>query len=138
MQIVDYYGDRSLIENGTFRIGKQDWSLKHPPKRTDCGMKLHIYWTMMMIALTTAFRNYKAKEEGIERKGKETGISRYRREIYAQGQDKVIVFHRNKYGIFYMHEVLVLMKREVKDLEKLMGDDYSAQLFKKYNLQKIE
>lgn len=138
MWIVDYYDDRSLIENGTFRTGKQYWSLKHPPKRTAKGMKIHIYFTMMVIALTTAFRNYKAKEEEAERKGKETGIARYRRAIYAEGQDKVIVFHENRYGIFHMHEVLVLMGRKVKDLVKLMGADYKAQILGKYNLPRRE
>lgn len=138
MWIVDYYDDRSLIENGVFRTGKQDWSLKHPPKRTAKGMKIHIYFTMMVIALTTAFRNYKAKESSAERKGKETGIARYRRAIYAEGQDKVIVFHNNRYGIFYMHEVLVLMGRKVKDLVKLMGADYRTQILRKYNLPRTE
>lgn len=138
MWIVDCYRDRSLIENGTFRTGKQHWSLTHPPKRTAKGMKIHIIFTMMVIALTTAFRNYKTKEEKAEQKGKETGIARYRRKIYAEGQDKVIVFHENKYGIFYMYEVLVLMGRTVKDLTKLMGTDYKMQILKKYNLYKIE
>ena len=138
LSIVDYYGDRSLIENGTFRTGKQYWSLKHPPKKTAKGMKIHIYWTMLVIGITTAFRNYKAKEEKAEQKGKDTGIARYRRAIYAEGQDKVIIFCKNKYGIFYMHEVLVLMGRKIKDLEKLMGVDYKAQILKKYNLPMIE
>ncbi len=138
MWIVDYYGDRSLIENGTFRTGKQYWSLKHPPKRTAKGMTIHIVFTMMVIALTTAFRNYKTKEEKAEQKGKETGIARYRRAIYAEGQDKVIVFHENRYGIFYMHEVLVLMGRKVKDLVKLMGVDYKMQILRKYNLPRVE
>lgn len=134
IKVVDDYDDRSLIENGIFRTGKQDWHLNHPPKRTAHAFKVHVYLTFMMIALTTAFRNYKIKEEEKERSGKDTGMARYRRKIVAENMDKVIVFVRNLYGIFYMYELSVILGGSVKDCEETMGLGYKESILQKYNL----
>lgn len=134
LTVVDDYDDRSLIENGIFRTGKQNWHLKHPPKKTAHAFKIHVYLTIMMIALTTAFREFKIKEEEKEKKGIETGIERYRRKIVAENMDKVIVFIGCLYGIFYAYELSVLLGGSVKDCEKIMGPDYKKIILQKYDL----
>jgi len=134
LKVVDDYDGRSLIENGIFRTGKQDWHLNHPPKRTAHAFKVHVYLTFMMIALTTAFREYKIKEEEKEKKGVDTGITRYRRKIVAENMDKVIVFIRNLYGIFYMYELSVILGGSVKDCEKVMGANYKEIILGRYDL----
>jgi hypothetical protein len=134
LMIVGDYDDRSLIENGIFRTGKQDWHLKDPPKKTAHAFKIHIYLTFMMIALTTAFREFKIKEEEKEKKGIETGIKRYRRKIVAENMGKVIVFIGCRYGIFHDYEFSVLLGGSVKDCEKIMGFDYKKTILQKYDL----
>jgi len=134
LKVVDDYDDRSLIENGIFRTGKQDWHLTHPPKKTAHAFKIHVYLTLMMIALTTAFREFKIKEEEKEKKRIETGIERYRRRIVAENMDKVIVFIGCSYGIFYAYELSVLLGGSVKDCEKIMGPDYKKAILQKYDL----
>ena len=134
LKVVDDYDDRSLIENGIFRTGKQDWHLTHPPKKTAHALKIHVYLTLMMIALTTAFREFKIKEEEKEKKRIETGIERYRRRIVAENMDKVIVFIGCSYGIFYAYELSVLLGGSVKDCEKIMGPDYKKTILQKYDL----
>ncbi len=134
MKVLDNYDERSLIENGIFRTGKQDWYLKHPPKNTAHAFKVHVYLTLMMIALTTAFREFKIKEEEKERKRIVTGIERYRRKIVAENMDKVIVFIGCMYGIFYAYELSVILGGSVKDCEKVMGADYKQIILQKYDL----
>jgi hypothetical protein len=134
MKVLDDYDDRSLIEDGIFRTGKQDWNLKHPPKRTGHAFKVHVYLTLMMIALTTAFREFKIKEEEKDKRGLETGIERYRRKIVAENMNKVIVFIGCVYGIFYTYELSVILGGSVKDCEETMGLDYKSIIFQKYDL----
>ena len=52
----DRYDDRSLIENGLFREGKQAWSLQSPPKRSEAGVKVHVYMTYVAMALSRCFK----------------------------------------------------------------------------------
>ena len=68
-----------------------------------------MYLTLMMIALTTAFREFKIMEEGKYKRGLETGIERYRRKIVAENMNKVIVFICCVYGIFYTYELSVIL-----------------------------
>jgi hypothetical protein len=120
--------------NGIFRTGKQDWHLKHPPKKTAHAFKVYVYLTLMMIALTTAFRQFKIKEEEKQKKGIDSGIEKYRRKIVAENMDKVIVFNDCLYGIFYAYELTVLLGGSVKDCAKIMGPDYKTNIFQKFDL----
>jgi hypothetical protein len=52
----DRYDDRSLIENGLFREGKQAWSLERPPKRSEAGVTVHVYLTYVAMALTRCYQ----------------------------------------------------------------------------------
>jgi hypothetical protein len=35
---------------------KQQWSLKHPPQKTETAVHIHVLFTLVIFALTTAFR----------------------------------------------------------------------------------
>ena len=93
-----------------------------------------MYLTLMMIALTTAFREFKIKEEEKDKRGLETGIERYRRKIVAENMNKVIVFIGCVYGIFYTYDLSVILGGSVKDCEETMGPDYKSIIFEKYDL----
>ena len=88
----DAYDDRSLIENECNREAKEHWFLEHHPKRTEAGMRVHAYFVFFCMALVAAFRLYKAKTDAAERRGQDTGIARYRRQLEMYNRDKVVVF----------------------------------------------
>jgi hypothetical protein len=63
--VVDAYDDRSWIEpvladrpgNGLFRNSKQFWTLTHWfPKRTEAGVRTHLTFVVLMMAVATAYR----------------------------------------------------------------------------------
>jgi len=109
----DLYDQRSLIENGLWRSGKQYWHLSHAPKKTEGAVVSHCYLTMMTMALTTSFRSW-ADEQGQKlQSGKKLGIERYWRELDAQNAARVIAFLDDAYGIFYLSEIFTLLKAEI-------------------------
>ena len=132
----DVYDDRSLIENCLFKESKQGWYLKHSPQKNEQAMTVHIFFTLSVFALSNAFQQWnkkKQKKEQEEQEKNALGIIRRRREIALENKDKVIVFVEDKYGIFYMAEVLILLGVEVKELPE--GTTSRNKIFKKYNIK---
>ncbi|MEK7756387.1 MAG: hypothetical protein AAB385_04165, partial [Planctomycetota bacterium] len=116
----DAYDDRSLIENTCNREAKESWFLEHHPKRSEAGVRVHAYFVFLCMAVVTAFRLYQQKVEEAERRGEDTGIGRYRRQLEAANRDKVIVFCGEHFGIFRNYEVLMLVGVSVR-ARSLMG-----------------
>jgi hypothetical protein len=58
----DDYDDRSLIENCCIKEAKQQWDLGHPPQKTARAVRVHVVFTLLMFALTTAYRLQCAQE----------------------------------------------------------------------------
>ena len=104
----DRYDDRSLIENSCNREAKEHWFLEHHPKRSEAGVRVHAYFVFLCMALVAAFRAYKAKTDEQERRGQDTGISRYRRRLFMLNRDKLIVFLGDSFGIFRSWEFALL------------------------------
>jgi len=121
----DYYDERSCIENSLFREGKQKWYFKKPPKKIESAMIVHIFLTLFVLALTSAYWGWKKKEEDKE---DELGIERWRAKLKRENQEKVIVFVDKKYGIFYNYEVIILSGAKVKDFDE-------NKIFEKYNIR---
>ena len=117
----DAYDDRSLIENICNREAKESWFLEHHPKRSEAGVRVHAYLVFTCMALVTAFRIHRKAAEKAERRGKETGIGRYRRQLEAENNDKVIIFCGDRFGIFRNYEVFLLVGISVRERE-LMGE----------------
>lgn len=111
----DAYDDRSLIENSCNREAKEAWFLEHHPKRSEAGVRVHTYFVFLCMALLAAFRAHKDKDDKIQRKGQETGISRYRRELAAQNRDKVAVFCGSFFGVFRSFEFALLVGVTVRE-----------------------
>jgi len=125
----DDYDDRSLIENVTFREGKQGWHLEHAPQKNERGVTVHVLFTLLVMALTTGYRLWcrrqveaEAGEEAVaeaEAQGillEPVGIRALRRRLRRENREKVIIFWEGKYGIFHLIEVWLLLGARVKDI----------------------
>lgn len=123
----DAYDDRSLIENTCNREAKEAWFLEHHPKRSEAGVRVHAYFVFLCMALVSAFRLYKEKTDEAERRGEDTGIARYRRQLELQNRDKVVVFIGEHFGIFRNFEFALLLGASVRD-RRLMGESAEAVL----------
>lgn len=132
--VFDAYDWRSVIENGIFKEGKHPWHLTHFPQKTEQAVIVHCSFTLMVMALCTAFRLWKAQgaPEAQEtrppppsRKQTQTvpltstllggeGTDRWRRRLHAENRDKVIVFLGERYGIFHVSVFAVLARLRIK------------------------
>ena len=54
------------------------------------------------------FRAYKSKIDQAHRKGQDTGMSRYRRQLYASNSDKVLVVIGSSFAILRTFELALL------------------------------
>lgn len=123
----DKYDDRSLIENTCNREAKEAWFLEHHPKRSEAGVRVQAYFVFVCMALVTAFRAYKAKTDKAERRGEDTGISRYRRELTVANRDKVVVFIGDAFGIFRNFEFALLAGITIRE-RALIGESVQTVL----------
>lgn len=114
LRTYDGYDERSEIENGMFREGKQAWFLQRPAENTEASFRAHVYLTIATIALTTAFRTWMDDEEDKDKQGKETGIRKYRERIRRENGNKLIIFEDERYAIFDAYEVFILCGRNVR------------------------
>jgi Transposase DDE domain len=135
--VFDDYDWRSVIENGIFKEGKHPWHLTHFPQKTEEAVVVHCFFTLMVMALCTAFRLWQvrgAPEEAPSdvppRHGRgqtETvplditllggeGTERWRRRLRAENRDKVIVFVGDHYGIFHVAAFAVLAGLRIKSV----------------------
>jgi hypothetical protein len=60
--VFDRYDGRSVIENGSFKQGKYAWHLGRFPKRTEAAVVVHVHFTVLVMALCTAFRLWQAHQ----------------------------------------------------------------------------
>ncbi len=123
----DAYDDRSVIENSCNREAKEHWFLEHHPKRSEAGVRVHAFFVMLCMALVAGFRLHKAKTDEAERRGQDTGITRYRRELERRNRDRVVVFQGEHFGVFRNWEVMLLLGGNVREREQ-MGDTVQSVL----------
>jgi hypothetical protein len=89
LQPFDDDDERSLIENCGIKEATQPWDLGHPPQKTGRAVRVHVVFTVLMLALATAYRL--PCEQGATG-GELVGWQRGRRQLLEQSRDKVIVF----------------------------------------------
>ena len=121
--------DRSLIENCCIKETKQQWSLKHPPQKTGRAVRVHVLFTLRMVALATAYR-WQCEQE--ETGGEPVGWQRWRRQLLEHTRDLVIVFAQDSYAIFHMAEYSLLVGVNIKDRPPGIGT--RQQILAKYGL----
>lgn len=117
----DAYDERSRIENSCNREAKEHWFIEHHPKRTEAAVRVHAHFVFLCMALVTGFRAFRAKSDEAERRGQDTGIARYRRQLEAQNRDKVAVFVGDRFGIFRTYEVFVLVGISIRE-QAILGE----------------
>ncbi len=129
LSIFDAYDDRSLIENCCIKESKQAWNLKHPPKKTERAVQVHVFFTLSMFALATAYR-LRAEQASV---GDEpVGWQRWRRQLIQQNRDKVIIFAQGWYGIFHVAEYSLLLGVRLREPPPQVGS--RRDVLKKYGL----
>lgn len=131
--VFDTYDWRSVIENGIFKEGKHPWHLGQFPKRTQAAVVVHSYFTLLVMALCTAFRLWQARQASTPTEQTETrpslstallggeGTARWRLRLKEENRDKVIVFFENAYGIFHLAELAVLSGLRLRRLPSSLG-----------------
>jgi len=132
--IFDSYDWRSVIENGIFKEGKYPWHLLHFPKRTAAAVVVHVHFTLLVMALCTAFRLWQAQQAMTPTPPTATrpslstallggeGTARWRLRLKEENRDKVIVFVGEAYGIFYLAELAILTGMRLHRLPSSLGD----------------
>jgi len=125
---------RSVIEHGLFKEGKYPWHLGHFPKRTAAAVVVHVHFTLLVMALCTAFRLWQAQQAMTPTQQSATppslssallggeGTARWRLRLKEENRDKVIVFLGKAYGIFHLAELAILMGMRLHRLPSHLGD----------------
>jgi hypothetical protein len=125
----DDYDDRSLIENCCIKENKQAWNLKHPPQKTERAIQVHVFFTLAIFGLATAYRQL-AERAAL---GQEPlGWKRWRRQLIQQNRNKVIIFAGGYYGIFHVAEYSLLLGVTLKEPPPEIGS--TQDVLKKYGL----
>ena len=57
LKVYDGYDARSEIENALFREAKQAWFIERPAQNTKAGFQVHVYLTILIMGLTTAYQD---------------------------------------------------------------------------------
>jgi hypothetical protein len=129
----DRYDARSVIENGLFKEGKYPWHLGRFPKKSEAAVIVHVHFTVLMMALTTAFRLWHAQPTEVANqpsKGAASlstallggeGTARWRQRLKEENRDKVIIFVGAAYGIFHLAELAVLSGLRLQRLPSPLG-----------------
>src|SRR5713226_3797071 len=131
--VFDTYDWRSVIENGIFKEGKHPWHLLHFPKRTEAAVVVHCFFTLLVMALCTAFRLWQAKVATTATSSTEVvpalssallggeGTARWRQRLREANRDKIIVFIGQAYGIFHLAEFAILSHLPLHRLPAFLG-----------------
>jgi hypothetical protein len=131
--IFDTYDWRSVIENGIFKEGKHPWQLLRFPKRTEAAVVVHCFFTLLVMALCTAFRFWQAQATSTPTLATEVlptlssallggeGTARWRQRLREANRDKIMVFIGHAYGIFHLAEFAILTHLPLRRLPPSLG-----------------
>jgi hypothetical protein len=131
--IFDTYDWRSVIENGIFKEGKHPWHLLRFPKRTEAAVIVHCHFTLLVMALCTAFRLSQARSTTAAASSTALlptlssallggeGTARWRQRLQEENRDKLIVFIGQAYGIFHLAEFAILTHLPLRRLPSTLG-----------------
>jgi DDE family transposase len=132
-RMFDTYDWRSVIENGIFKEGKHPWQLLRFPKRTEAAVVVHCFFTLLVMALCTAFRFWQAQAASTPTSTTELlptlssallggeGTARWRQRLREANRDTLIVFIGQAYGIFHLAEFAVLTHLPLRQLPSSLG-----------------
>jgi len=107
------YDARSEIENSLFREAKQAWFIERPAQKTMESFRAHVYLTLIVMALVTAYRAWMEKQDRLQSQATPTGIRKFREMIRQENANLVIIFHEDRYALFKAYELAILLGRRV-------------------------
>ncbi|MCL4416210.1 MAG: transposase [Actinobacteria bacterium] len=110
--VVDYYDERSLIENCLFRELKQGWNITKIPMKKKSAVISHIILTLVMYSLNCCYQT----EEG--KKLAEKGIRKLR-DSDLSSIHKVIVFAGSYFAIFDIEEYSLIVRSPPKEFFRI-------------------
>jgi hypothetical protein len=113
LEVYDRYDARSEIENSMFREAKQAWFIERPMRNTKAGFRAHVYLTIMVMAMTTAYHCWMEQQDKLEQDGRDSGIRKFREKVKVENGNKLIIFNKDRYAIFDAYEVFILCGRNV-------------------------
>ena len=113
LKVYDGYDARSEIENALFREAKQAWFIERPAQNTKAGFQVHVYLTILIMGLTTAYQDWMDQQDKMEKDGKDTGIRKFREKLREENGNKLIIFDQDRYAFFNAYEVFILCGRNV-------------------------
>jgi hypothetical protein len=129
LQPFDDDDDGSLIDNCGIKAAKQPWDLGHPPQKPERAVRVHVLFTLLLFARTTAYR-LQCEREAV---GDEpVGWQRWRRQLLEQTRDKVLVFAQGTDGLFHLAESSLVLGVRLKDAPPGVGT--RQQVLAKYKL----
>jgi hypothetical protein len=114
IKVYDGYDARSEIENGLFREAKQAWFIQRPARNNAAAFRSHVYLTLIVMALTTAFQAWMDQQDRLAQNGQDTGIRKFREKLRQENGNKLIVFDGDRYAIFDTYEVFILCGTNVR------------------------
>lgn len=135
--VFDSYDWRSVIENGIFKEGKHPWHLGRFPKKTEAAVVVHCHFTLLVMALCSAFRLWQAHQAMAPMNQTEVGptlstallggegTARWRLRLKEENRDKGIVEKDDAYGIFHLAELAVLTGMRLHRLPSHLGSRQS-------------
>lgn len=130
---LDAYWERATIENCLFREGKQSLHLERPFQRNADAMRVHVFFTLLVLVLCRAFRTFEMKDDERQERGLPSTLEQFRRRLKAETANKIIVFAAGKFGIFLVAEWTILFGLNVRDARrKGIGD--RASILAKYGV----
>jgi len=99
---------------------------------TTAGFLVHAYLTILTMALTRAFRDWMIQQEKLEYAGENTGIRKFRRKVRQENSNKCIVFHNDRYAIFFLFEILILSGKTVTKPRGVPEEITKEDILRKY------
>ena len=108
---------------------KHAWHLTHPPKKSQRAVQGHVFFTLAMCALATAYR-LRAEQAAV---GDEpVGWQRWRRQLSQQHRDTMSIFAQGWYGICHVAEYSLLLGVKLTEPPPEIGS--RRDVLKKYGL----
>jgi len=138
LKVYNGYDARSEIENSMFREAKQAWFIERSPINTKDGFQTHVYLTVLVMALTTAFQVWMDQQDKLEKVGEETGIRKFRQQVREENGNQLIIFNKDRYAIFFAYEVLILCGRNVISPNGVPQRITKEDILRKYGAPLIE
>ncbi len=132
IKVFDEYDERSIIENSLFKESKQGWFIKHAPQKTERALQVHAFFTLAVFALTNIYRKHSQEKEKEEQEDFLLGIRRWREKINMKNKNKGLAFVGDRYGIFWLAEIMVLLGVKVRDIPSKAGT--KKEILSKYGL----